>query len=164
MKVIAATNRPELLLDAALLRPGRFDRIIEIPIPDLEARKTIFSVQYKSQCHYQYENKKHCLHDGFSGAEQSQQWWKQGFLLFLVEETVTKSDFISAIKKVEANRKQSKMVIPKGYIQAKSLDAIANSPYIVMMTRIVECVPNFSEGRDRSIIEEITAPIHNIPE
>ncbi len=32
-----------------------------------------------------------------------------------------------------------------------------------MMTRIVECVPNFSEGRDRSIIEEITAPIHNIP-
>ena len=31
-----------------------------------------------------------------------------------------------------------------------------------MMTRIVECVPNFSEGRDRSVIEEITAPIHTI--
>ncbi len=32
-----------------------------------------------------------------------------------------------------------------------------------MMTRIVECVPNFSEGRDRSVIEDITAPIHRIP-
>ena len=32
-----------------------------------------------------------------------------------------------------------------------------------MMTHIVECGPNFSEGRDRSVIEAITAPIHIIP-
>jgi len=43
---VAATNRPDML-DEALLRPGRFDRIIEIPIPDWEERKAIFKVHMK---------------------------------------------------------------------------------------------------------------------
>jgi len=41
--VIAATNRPDIL-DAALLRPGRFDRIIYAPVPDEKAREEIFKV------------------------------------------------------------------------------------------------------------------------
>ncbi len=41
--VLAATNRPELV-DPALLRPGRFDRSIYIPAPDLEARKAILRI------------------------------------------------------------------------------------------------------------------------
>ena len=40
---MAATNRPELL-DNALTRPGRFDRSIEVELPDLEGRKKIFKV------------------------------------------------------------------------------------------------------------------------
>lgn len=43
VKLIAATNRPDIL-DEALLRPGRFDRIIKIPIPNLEARTEIFKI------------------------------------------------------------------------------------------------------------------------
>ncbi len=42
--VIAATNRPDLI-DDAVLRPGRFDRVVSIPLPDEEARKEIIRIQ-----------------------------------------------------------------------------------------------------------------------
>jgi transitional endoplasmic reticulum ATPase len=41
--VIAATNRPDLI-DSALLRPGRFDRLVLVPAPDEEARLEIFKI------------------------------------------------------------------------------------------------------------------------
>ncbi|WXG42411.1 MAG: CDC48 family AAA ATPase [Candidatus Freyarchaeum deiterrae] len=41
--VVAATNRPDIV-DHALLRPGRFDRIVYIPIPDKESRMEIFKI------------------------------------------------------------------------------------------------------------------------
>jgi proteasome regulatory subunit len=43
IRIMAATNRIDML-DPALLRPGRFDRIIEIPLPDAEARGAILSI------------------------------------------------------------------------------------------------------------------------
>jgi len=43
VKVIAATNRIDII-DPALLRPGRFDRLIEIPLPDLRGRYEIFKI------------------------------------------------------------------------------------------------------------------------
>ncbi|MFX0083174.1 MAG: proteasome-activating nucleotidase [Candidatus Hodarchaeota archaeon] len=43
VKIIGATNRIDIL-DPALLRPGRFDRMIEFPIPDDVARKAIFKI------------------------------------------------------------------------------------------------------------------------
>jgi len=46
--VLAATNRPDIL-DAALLRPGRFDRKIEVMLPDLDGRKKILSVHSLSK-------------------------------------------------------------------------------------------------------------------
>jgi len=44
--IIAATNRPDVL-DPALLRPGRFDRQVVVPIPDIEGREKILSVHMK---------------------------------------------------------------------------------------------------------------------
>lgn len=43
VKIIGATNRPDIL-DDALLRPGRFDRIIEVPVPGYEGRLEIFKI------------------------------------------------------------------------------------------------------------------------
>ncbi len=47
VKIVAATNRIDLL-DPALLRPGRFDRIIEIPLPDAEGRMEILKIHSRN--------------------------------------------------------------------------------------------------------------------
>jgi len=44
--VIGATNRPDII-DPALLRPGRFDELIMVPVPDKESRRKIFDVHLK---------------------------------------------------------------------------------------------------------------------
>jgi len=46
--VIAATNRPDIL-DPALLRPGRFDRLVYVPLPDKDARKEIFRIHLRGR-------------------------------------------------------------------------------------------------------------------
>jgi len=45
--VLAATNRPDLI-DTALLRPGRFDRLVFVPAPDEKARLEIFKIHTRS--------------------------------------------------------------------------------------------------------------------
>ena len=70
VKIIAATNRPELL-DPALLRPGRFDRLINIDLPNLEARESIFEVYCRNlPKKNKIDTRKLAIaSDGFSGAE-----------------------------------------------------------------------------------------------
>lgn len=46
--VIGATNRPDII-DEALLRAGRFDRILEVPVPDKEARKQILQIHTRKK-------------------------------------------------------------------------------------------------------------------
>ncbi|MEM0096739.1 MAG: CDC48 family AAA ATPase [Candidatus Bathyarchaeia archaeon] len=46
--VLAATNRPDII-DPALLRPGRFDKLLYVPPPDLEARKEILKIHLKKK-------------------------------------------------------------------------------------------------------------------
>jgi transitional endoplasmic reticulum ATPase len=46
--VLAATNRKDLI-DSAILRPGRFDFIIEVPLPDEEARRAIFMIHTRGR-------------------------------------------------------------------------------------------------------------------
>ncbi len=68
--VIAATNRPEML-DEALLRPGRFDRTITIPLPDLRGREEILKIHSKNKKLAEDVNLKSIAGDtaGFTGAE-----------------------------------------------------------------------------------------------
>ena len=46
--IIGATNRPDMI-DQALLRPGRFDRLLYVATPDFEARKEIFKIHLKGR-------------------------------------------------------------------------------------------------------------------
>ena len=109
VKIIAATNRPELL-DAALLRPGRFDRIIEIPLPDIDARETIYGVHTKSMPIEKKVGLRYLssISEGFSGAEIKSSVVEAGInAISDGRKIVSKSDFIAAIKKVENKRKDS---------------------------------------------------------
>ncbi len=116
VKVIAATNRPELL-DIALLRPGRFDRIIEIPMPDVIARTTIFRVHSKSMpLSENVEMRKLAvMTDGFSGAEIKSVAVEAGISAISDgRNSVSKSDFVAAIKKIERKRRESSSSGPDG--------------------------------------------------
>ena len=69
VKIIAATNRPDIL-DDALLRPGRFDRVIEIPLPDEAGRKTILGIHLGKMSITRVNIAKIVEQtEGFSGAE-----------------------------------------------------------------------------------------------
>jgi len=74
--VLAATNRADMI-DPALLRPGRFDKIIQIPLPDKESRKSILKINAekipiisdeKDPQHIDFEKLAE-LTDGLSGAD-----------------------------------------------------------------------------------------------
>jgi len=68
--IIAATNRKDVL-DAALLRPGRFDRVITVALPDRNSRKDILKVHSKNKQFEQNINLELIaeLTAGFSGAQ-----------------------------------------------------------------------------------------------
>ena len=68
--VLAATNRPEML-DTALLRPGRFDRQIMIPTPDLKGRLEILKIHAREKKLADEVNLESIAEDtaGFTGAE-----------------------------------------------------------------------------------------------
>ncbi len=54
IRILAATNRIDIL-DPALLRPGRFDKIIELPLPDLVGRRAIFRIHTRHFPLYQVD-------------------------------------------------------------------------------------------------------------
>ncbi len=74
--VLAATNRADMI-DPALLRPGRFDKIIQIPLPDKESRKSILKIGARTIPVIEDTNDPQCvdydkiadLTDGLSGAD-----------------------------------------------------------------------------------------------
>ena len=107
VKIIAATNRPELL-DKALLRPGRFDRIIEIGLPDSSARNKILKILTQNMPLNKSVNLKQIANktDGFSGAELKALVMEAGIKAISEgQESVTESDFSLALSTIEENRK-----------------------------------------------------------
>ena len=102
VKIIAATNRPELL-DNALLRPGRFDRIVEIPLPDEEGRLSILKVHTKNTP----ISSSIVLGDiaskteGFSGAEIKSLVVEAGVsAISNGRKKISKSDFLNSLEKI----------------------------------------------------------------
>lgn len=107
VKIIAATNRPELL-DSALLRPGRFDRIVEIPLPDEVGRLSILRVHTKntplsSQIDLEEIATKT---DGFSGAEIKSLVVEAGVsAISNGRKRISKSDITKSLEKITDGRR-----------------------------------------------------------
>jgi len=107
VKIIAATNRPDIL-DPALLRPGRFDRIIRIPMPDKKAREEIFRIhtrRMRLSKDVNFEDLSR-MTEGMSGADIKAICTEAG--MFAIREGrdyVVMDDFLKAIKKVKQMQK-----------------------------------------------------------
>ena len=100
--IIGATNRPDIL-DEALLRPGRFDRIIEVPLPNKENRAKILKIhtrRMKLEDELDF-NKLSEFTEGFSGADLKALCTEAGMLAIRFKrKSVTEKDFLDAIDKL----------------------------------------------------------------
>ena len=108
VRILAATNRIDLI-DPALLRPGRFDRIIYIPLPDFSARVEIFKIHTRNMNLRNIDFEKLSrMTEGATGADIRMICIEAGlFAIRNNREFVTMEDFYKAIEKV-FERKRSK--------------------------------------------------------
>ena len=100
--VLAATNRPEML-DKALLRPGRFDRQITIPVPDLKGRLEILKIHAEDKKISDDVNLESIAEDtaGFTGAELANILNESAIIATINKhEEIENSDIEEAVKKV----------------------------------------------------------------
>lgn len=100
--VLAATNRPEML-DKALLRPGRFDRQITIPTPDLKGRLEILRIHSAEKKLSDSVNLESIAEDtaGFTGAELANILNEAAIIATIRKhEEIENSDIEEAVKKV----------------------------------------------------------------
>eukprot|EP00922_Rhytidocystis_sp_ex-Travisia-forbesii_P028419 GHVS01041707.1.p1 GENE.GHVS01041707.1~~GHVS01041707.1.p1 ORF type:complete len:289 (+),score=27.98 GHVS01041707.1:120-986(+) len=107
VKIIMATNRADVL-DPALMRPGRLDRKIEIPLPSETARLDILKIHANPiSKHGEIDYEAICkLCDGFNGADLRNVCTEAGMFAIRVErEYVIEEDFFKAARKLAENKK-----------------------------------------------------------
>ncbi len=108
VKVIGCTNRKDIL-DPAITRPGRLDRLIYVPIPDEDGVKSIFNIYSKSMSLDKSIDRKKIIKSmlGLSGAEIKAVLTEAGY--FAIREKrhiVVEKDISSAIKKIKGEEEK----------------------------------------------------------
>ena len=109
--IIGATNRPDIL-DPALLRPGRFDRFIEVPLPNEEGRREILKIHTKNMSFEEEADVEVLanLTDGFSGADLKAVCTEAGmFAIRAKRDKITVDDFMKAVDKVMDKTKEDEL-------------------------------------------------------
>ncbi len=103
VKILAATNRPDIL-DPAIMRPGRFDRIISFKLPEAKGREEILKIHSRKMPLDSKLNMKllSAMTDNMSGADLKAICTEAGMNAIRAErEVVTEADFIMAIQKMK---------------------------------------------------------------
>ena len=107
VKMIMATNRPDVL-DPALLRPGRLDRKIEIPLPNEASRVDVLKIHaapITKQGEIDYDSVTK-LADAFNAADLRNVCTEAGMFAIRAErDYVVSEDFMKAVRKVAENKK-----------------------------------------------------------
>ena len=109
--IIGATNRPDIL-DPALLRPGRFDRFIEVPLPNVDGRREILKIHTKNMSlddEVSIDSLADITED-LSGADLKAVCTEAGmFAIREKRDKITVADFMDAIDKVMSKSKEDEM-------------------------------------------------------
>lgn len=119
VRVIAATNRIDIL-DPAILRPGRFDRIIHVPLPDINGRMEIFKIHVAKMSLAENINIRQLaeITEGFSGADIKAVCVEAGYNAIRENRTKVKlHDFIRAIEKIKMRKLSESSGQPTGSIR-----------------------------------------------
>ncbi|MFW9989941.1 MAG: proteasome-activating nucleotidase [Candidatus Odinarchaeota archaeon] len=109
IKFIAATNREDIL-DPALLRPGRFDRLVEFPIPNEKAREAIFRIHMRQLNFEENIELKEliALTKGATGSDIKGICTEAGmYAIRRNSEIISYEDFIMAIEKIMSKNKEN---------------------------------------------------------
>ena len=110
VKIIGATNRPELL-DIALLRPGRFDRHVNIPLPTEEGRKEIFAIHLRHLAQKRDVDIDHLaqITNNFTGADIKSVCTEAGLHAIKNRRVrIRQDDLLSSVTKIIQNKKTAK--------------------------------------------------------
>ena len=109
--IIGATNRPDIL-DPALLRPGRFDRFIEVPLPNIDGRREILKIHTRNMSFEEEADIDFLasLTDGLSGADLKAVCTEAGmFAIRDKRDTISVDDFMNAVDKVMEKNKEDEI-------------------------------------------------------
>ena len=108
IKLVGATNRPDTL-DEALTRPGRFDRIIEIPLPDKKGRVEILKIHTKKMNLKEVNLEKIAeITEGFSGADLRASVVESGmFAIRDRRDHIIQSDLLKGVEKMNVQRNKA---------------------------------------------------------
>jgi proteasome regulatory subunit len=108
VKIIAATNRPDIL-DDALLRPGRFDRIVTIPLPDPKGRKAMLALHTSKMSTSRLQMKTLVEKtEGFSGAEIKATCVEAGMIAIRDKRNkISQSDMMAAVERIMVKKSTS---------------------------------------------------------
>lgn len=116
VRIVAATNRIDVL-DPAILRPGRFDRIVNVPMPDEGARENIFKIhtRFMSVSDGIDFKKLARLTENASGADLNAIVMEAGMLAVRFnKETIGMDDFLESVQKVMTKKETETEVLPEG--------------------------------------------------
>jgi transitional endoplasmic reticulum ATPase len=157
--VLAATNRADMI-DPALLRPGRFDKIIQIPLPDKESRKKILEINTEeipfekdpNSPDYVNFNKLAEATDGFSGADVAA--IANTAVSFVIHEHLDKYSMAGIHAKKDSTTEEEKETITKQDKEIAKVEKSADNAKVTMR-HFEDAIKKVREQKDLKIGQKV---------